>query len=397
MLQMQAFLRDDVFPSWFANALTKAMSVAASQFQLIKLDATHIQLVASANGGAAVLSVAGLWRWVEASLTVAHPGGTAGTYPIFATAKNNNITASPLPYSDATDYSFQLVILAPGATPTITPGVVDVFRQVGNAIWDGAQITRVDQLVPAPTTHAGRHATGGTDPLTPAMIGGVAVADPSTAQPGDYIFSAATTRAGALLCDGSAYSRATYAALFAAIGTTAGAGDGTTTFNVPDFRDKAPVGASATRTRGGSSGAATAALTAANLPAHLHGYSATTAPASNDHSHTYSGTTGTDSPDHAHGPGSGSLFVDSINIANQPNVATGGGSTNMPSSSAFSGAGATAGANARHAHGYSGTTSGVSATHTHTVSGNTDNGSGLSATPFSLYQPSIAVNVFIKT
>jgi microcystin-dependent protein len=41
---------------------------------------------------------------------------------------------------------------------------------------------------------------------------------------------------GWLACDGAAYSRATYAALFAAIGTTAGAGDGSTTFNVPDVR-----------------------------------------------------------------------------------------------------------------------------------------------------------------
>jgi microcystin-dependent protein len=41
---------------------------------------------------------------------------------------------------------------------------------------------------------------------------------------------------GWLLCDGAAVSRATYAALFAAIGTSAGAGNGSTTFNVPDYR-----------------------------------------------------------------------------------------------------------------------------------------------------------------
>jgi microcystin-dependent protein len=40
--------------------------------------------------------------------------------------------------------------------------------------------------------------------------------------------------AGFLLCDGTAYSRTTYARLFAAIGTTYGAGDGSTTFNVPN-------------------------------------------------------------------------------------------------------------------------------------------------------------------
>lgn len=45
-----------------------------------------------------------------------------------------------------------------------------------------------------------------------------------------------------LLCDGSAISRTTYSALFSAIGTTYGAGNGTTTFNLPDLRGKMPVG-----------------------------------------------------------------------------------------------------------------------------------------------------------
>lgn len=39
-----------------------------------------------------------------------------------------------------------------------------------------------------------------------------------------------------LACDGSAVSRTTYPELFAAIGTTWGAGDGSTTFNIPDLR-----------------------------------------------------------------------------------------------------------------------------------------------------------------
>ena len=46
-----------------------------------------------------------------------------------------------------------------------------------------------------------------------------------------------------LLCDGSAVSRATYSDLFSAIGITWGAGDGSTTFNVPDFRGRVLVGA----------------------------------------------------------------------------------------------------------------------------------------------------------
>ncbi len=41
-----------------------------------------------------------------------------------------------------------------------------------------------------------------------------------------------------LLCDGSAVSRTTYADLFSAIGTSYGVGDGSTTFNLPDFGSK---------------------------------------------------------------------------------------------------------------------------------------------------------------
>lgn len=49
-------------------------------------------------------------------------------------------------------------------------------------------------------------------------------------------FSMSYAPSGWLIADGSAVSRTAYAALFAAIGTTFGAGDGSTTFNLPDLR-----------------------------------------------------------------------------------------------------------------------------------------------------------------
>lgn len=55
----------------------------------------------------------------------------------------------------------------------------------------------------------------------------------------EYCAAAAPT--GFLLCDGASYLRATYAALFAIIGTTYGSADGTH-FNVPDFRGRVAVG-----------------------------------------------------------------------------------------------------------------------------------------------------------
>lgn len=55
-------------------------------------------------------------------------------------------------------------------------------------------------------------------------------------------FAGSVTPIGWLACDGSAISRTDYADLFAAIGTTYGSGDGSTTFNIPDYTDLKKAG-----------------------------------------------------------------------------------------------------------------------------------------------------------
>jgi microcystin-dependent protein len=82
-----------------------------------------------------------------------------------------------------------------------------------------------------------------------------------------------TPPTGFLLEDGSAVSRTTYSALFAVIGTTYGAGDGSTTFNLPDSRGRASVNKSTDTefdTMGEKSGSKTEALTIAQIPSHTH-------------------------------------------------------------------------------------------------------------------------------
>lgn len=77
------------------------------------------------------------------------------------------------------------------------------------------------------------------------------------------------------ICDGAAVSRTDYAALYAAIGTTYGSGDGSTTFNLPDMRGRTAIGAGqgpslANRGLGAAFGAEAVGLVEAQLPAHAH-------------------------------------------------------------------------------------------------------------------------------
>jgi len=83
-----------------------------------------------------------------------------------------------------------------------------------------------------------------------------------------------TPPSGWLLCDGSAISRINYAGLFAVIGITSGAGDGSTTFNLPDMRGRVPVGigASGVATLGEIGGEQTHILTIPEMPSHTHTY-----------------------------------------------------------------------------------------------------------------------------
>ena len=63
------------------------------------------------------------------------------------------------------------------------------------------------------------------------------------AQPGDYkMIAGATIPDGWLLCNGASVARTTYAKLFAAIGTRYGSGNGSTTFNLPNFNGRHVLG-----------------------------------------------------------------------------------------------------------------------------------------------------------
>jgi hypothetical protein len=89
---------------------------------------------------------------------------------------------------------------------------------------------------------------------------------------------------GWLLCDGTAVSRTTYARLFAVVGVAHGAGDGSTTFNVPDYRGRFLRGVDGASGRdpdaanrlamapGGNTGALVGSVQDDGLRSHEHSY-----------------------------------------------------------------------------------------------------------------------------
>jgi len=70
--------------------------------------------------------------------------------------------------------------------------------------------------------------------------------------------------------DGRAVSREIYARLFAVLGTTYGAGDGSTTFNIPDWRSRFAMFHGAAYPVGSTGGEAEVILTVDEIPAHSH-------------------------------------------------------------------------------------------------------------------------------
>lgn len=218
------------------------------------------------------------------------PGGTVSVDALIVAAQaGETVSAGQLVYFDTTDDEWKLCDADNAATlENVMLGIAQGAGTNGNAIAGGVLLRGVDKnqsglvqgnIMYASNTAGGISTSAGT---TPKAIGIARTAtnlyfDPaffyiltanqkaalagSSGTPSDtnrfvtqndrafsptgamVQFAGSSAPTGWLICDGAAVSRTTYAALFAAIGTTFGAGDGTTTFNIPDGRGRTAIGA----------------------------------------------------------------------------------------------------------------------------------------------------------
>lgn len=136
-----------------------------------------------------------------------------------------------------------------GVTITVSQGRASAnLARIGADLADGTTITANAQTgkLTAQLPTAQSLADGNT--IVSNAQGKLQVANVPDPMPVGAVIATArkSVPAGYLACDGAAVSRATYAALFDAIGTTYGAGNGTTTFNVPNLNNRFVEGAAST-------------------------------------------------------------------------------------------------------------------------------------------------------
>jgi microcystin-dependent protein len=220
----------------------------------------------------AVGSVADNGTWLGISLAhVASAGSwTAGDVACFGFARAGD---------KGLDGAGTIVSIAPGDA-SIAVGGTPADRTVALAA-NGVTLAKLAREG-APGQVLMSNGPGGDpsyQPLPAGVPAGTVVPFAGTAEPAGWLFAA-----------GQAVSRSAFAALFAAIGTTFGGGDGTTTFNLPDLRGRVAAGrdnmngtAAGRLTAGGAGIAGTTlgaaggseihTLTVAQMPVHAHSQS----------------------------------------------------------------------------------------------------------------------------
>jgi microcystin-dependent protein len=272
-------------------------------------------------------------------------GGVGAAFAIYAPPVSKTYIIYNATAYTATIYNSSVIgnTTAGGTGVTIPAGeTMTVVTDGGTAI-SGAGFTQQNTALISPHlsgTPTAPTATSGDNSTQIATTAFVQINGTPTG--GLMLWPTASPPANWLICNGTAVSRATYATLFAVVGTTFGAGNGSTTFNLPNYTDRMPIGAGSSYSVNSQGGSATTTLTTTELPSHSH-----SASSSSSSSSTFSGSAGSTSVtniDHNHNeswaaPDFGGPITAARLNANGVQPVTGGMNSNTTHNHAFTPAG----------------------------------------------------------
>ena len=206
---------------------------------------------------------------------------------IFANLRDVNAFGASLPYDAALTYESAAVVthddklwIALQNATGIEPGTAEAYwHEIRSAA--GLQLDDVGG-----TLSLAKGGTGSTTASAARTALGAAAADHvhagttlQVAIGGVVFWPVGNAPNGWHICNGQALMRSMYSDLFNAIGTRFGAGDRSTTFNLPDYEGRFLVGKRASDNIGSTGGARTVTLTTQQMPSHSHG--------GRSHSHSY--------------------------------------------------------------------------------------------------------------
>ena len=194
------------------------------------------------------------------AITIGAPTGTAVTIPsgVTATVFTDGANFYSAQTGSAGSFTVNGTLTATGLTDTGNMSIGGTLSVTGATTFTG--------IPSGPTAAAG---TNTTQLATTAFV--LANGAPTG---GLIMWGTASAPTGWLLCDGSAVSRSTYSALFSVVSTTFGVGDGTTTFNVPNYTNRMPYGTTIGTTGGSADAVIVSHTHTANVsdPGHAHNF-----------------------------------------------------------------------------------------------------------------------------
>jgi len=205
------------------------------------------------------------------AITIGGVTGTAVTIPNGTTAQvycdGTNFFSSQTGSAGNFNVNGNLTV---GGTTALTGALTAT-----TATFSGAISSVSPAFTGSPTAPTAAQGTNSTQIATTAFV------QANSAPTGGLImWGTGTAPTGWLLCTGTAVSRATYSALFSVIGTTFGSGDGSTTFNLPNYTNRMPYGTTLAAT-GGSADAV--------VVSHTHTATSTVSDPTHNHSSTNNG------------------------------------------------------------------------------------------------------------